>query len=256
MGSGLFEFKRDTLVTRSSVFGTFILSSLYKASYTIDQLVRIAGKLQRNRSIQSIEEREIYRSIMTFGTLSAVLPGKNKSNSYIEFYEKLKMEVPSVVHNPHYWLQYAMSVMSENNLSDAERILNTAYSKAENNPDYDTTYIDNQFARLKLKLAIAENEQKESIGFFLEAHKILKSEDNDIYKFRQAGLYLPYYSEKYKDLSKGNKVKFEHAIKEILNHYLDFIEKEYPMGDIPPFQSSIVEEFRKVVSEIESQSTA
>ena len=256
MESGLFEFKRDALVTRSSVFCTFILSSLYKASYTIDQLVRIAGKLQRNRAIQSIEEREIFRSIMTFGTLSAVLPDKDKSNSYIEFYEKIKIEVPSVVYNPHYWLQYAMSVMSVDNLSDAERILKTAYSKAENNPDYDTSYIDNQFARLKLKLAMAENEQKASVQLFQEGHNILKSQDNDIYKFRQAGLYLPYYAEKYDDLSKGNKVKFEHAIKEILKHYLDFIEKEYPLGDIPPFQSSIVEEFHQVVSQIADKRSA
>lgn len=248
--SGLFEFKGNLISTRSSVFSMFILASLYKAAYTIDQLVRIAEKLQRNRSQQSYEEREMYRSIMTFGTLASILPEHNKANSYIQFYEKLKREVPNVIGNPHYWLQYSMSVMSENNLSDAERILKTAYSKAENTPGYDTTYIDNQYARLKLKQAVAEDDQNSSICLFLEAHKILVREDNDIFKFRQAGLYIPYYEERYDSLSKGNKVKFEHSIKEILSHYEEYLISEYPDGDTPPFQREIFNDFNSVIKSI------
>ena len=254
--SGLFELKGNVFATRSSIFSMFILSSFYKAAYTIDQLVRIAEKLQKNRSQQSYEEREMYRSIMTFGTLASVLPEHNKANSYIQFYEKLKREVPNVIGNPHYWLQYSMSVMSEDNLSDAERILKTAYSKAENNPDYDTTYIDNQFARLRLKQAISENDQNASIELFLKAHKILTKEENDIFKFRQAGLYVPYYERRYGSLSKGNKVKYEHSIKEILNHYEEHLCIEYPHGDIPPFHNERIEEFRSVIQSINQQRQA
>lgn len=251
--SGLFELKGNVFATRSAVFATFILSSFYTSSYTVEQLVRIAEKLQRYRSQQSYEEREMFRSIMTFGTLASVLPENDRANSYIQFYEKLKREVPNVVGNPHYWLQYAMSVMSENNLSDAERILTTAYSKAENNPGYDTTYIDNQFARLRLKQAVIEKNQNVSIQLFLEAHKILKSEENDIFKFRQAGLYIPYFENTYTLLSKGNKVKFEHSVKEILSQYESYLDCEYPHGDVPPFQQEKVDEFRDVVRKISDQ---
>ncbi|ELJ8583353.1 hypothetical protein RUK41_003551, partial [Vibrio cholerae] len=254
--TSIFEFKNGNLVTRSSVFGTFILNSLYKASYSIDQLVRVVEKLQRNRETQTREESEVYRSIMTFSTISAILPDENKSDSYIEFYEKLKGEVPRVIGNPHFWLQYGMAVMSTNNLHDAEIILKTAYAKAENNPDYDTTYIDNQFARLNLKKAIIEERQDASISYFLDAHRILKREESDIYKFRQAGLYITYFEKRYDELSKGNRVQFEHAIKDILRQYEEFISYEYPTGDVPPFQLDNLEAFRNVISSISKKRKA
>ena len=250
--SGLFEFKRGVLTTKSSIFGTFILSCLYKASYTIDQLVRIAKKLQRrNTRLQSMEEHEMFRGIMKFGTLAAVLPDDDKVKSYIQFYEKLKTEVPSVIGNPHYWLQYAMAIMSENNhLSDAERILDTAYAQARSHSDYDTTYIDNQFARLNIKKAISESDPNTGLEYFSKAHSILRKEDNDVYKFRQAGLYLIYYKERYANLSKGNKVQFEHALREILTQYENYITHEYRSGNIPPFQLNNIGEFKTVLHEI------
>lgn len=248
--TGLFEYKSGKLITRSSIFGTFILNSLYKARYSIDQLVRIAERLQKNRASQTREESEIYRSIMTFGTISAVLPDENKSESYIEFYEKLKREVPYVIGNPHFWLQYAMAVMSTNNLSDAEIILTTAYAKAEKNPDYDTTYIDNQFARLNLKKAISENDQEASMLYFIDAHNILRREESDIYKFRQAGLYITYFERQFENLSKGNKVRFEHSLKEISKQYEIFISHEYPSGEIPPYQKESLDNFRKTILSI------
>jgi hypothetical protein len=44
-------------------------------------MVRIVEKLQRDKSMRTFEENEMYRSIMTFGTISAILPDENKSNS-------------------------------------------------------------------------------------------------------------------------------------------------------------------------------
>jgi hypothetical protein len=248
--SNLFELKGDKLTTRSSVFATFILNSLYKASYSIDQMVRVIKKLDQNYSTQSFEEKEIYRSMMTFSTLSAILPDKDKANSYAHFYESLKSEVPFVVNNPHYWLQYGMALMSGNNLSDAERILTMAYSKAKNRTDYDTTYIDNQFARLNLKKALAEPDQNLSIKYFLDAHTILRREKSDIYKFRQAGMYLPYYKERFAGLSNGNKVKYEHAVKEITTQFERYLKDEYRFDEPPPYQIEKLNEFKGVVEEI------
>jgi len=248
--SGLFEIRGDKFITRSSIFGTFILNSLYNASYSIDQIVRIIQKLEQNYSMQSFEEKEINRSLMTFSTLSAIVPDKDKANSYIQFYERLKSEVPKVVNNPHYWLQYAMALMSGNKLPDAERILRMAYAKAENRDGYDTTYIDNQFARLNLMKALEESEQQDSIDLFLQAHRLLLKEDDDIYKFRQAGLYIPYYRQRYAGLSKGNKVKFEFAIKEITKLYERYIRSEYSQSDPPSYLADHLADFKQVINEI------
>ncbi|WP_018015600.1 SIR2 family protein [Teredinibacter turnerae] len=250
--SNIFEVKGSELTTRSSIFGTFLLNSLYKSSYSIDQLVRVVEKLNKNRSTQTKEESEMYRGIMKFGTISAILPDDDKPGSYIEFYEKLKDKVPNVIGNPHFWLQYAMAVMSTNNLSDAEIILDTAYAKANNNPEYDTTYIDNQYARLNLKKAISEPQSKLCYELFEKAHNILKREESDIHKFRQAGLYITFYQSRFSTLPKRDKVNFEHAIKHIIRQYEGFLAYEYPTGDVPPFHIENIESFRDVLKDIAS----
>jgi hypothetical protein len=251
--SGIFEILGDKLSTRSSILGTFVLNSLYNSSYSIDQLVRIVEKLQRNKGAQTQEENEVYRNIMTFGMIAAILPDEGKPSSYIEFYEKLKTQVPTVTINPHYWLQYAMAIMSTDNLEDAELILNTAYGKAEKNSNYDTTYIDNQFARLNLKKAINEDNPSLGFSFFEKAHSILKREEYDIYKFRQAGLYLKFYDKRYNNLSKGNKVKFEYALKLIVKQYEEYLSYEYPSGDVPPYHTENIDEFKKNINEINDE---
>ena len=248
--SGLFEFSGNKILTRSSILSTFILSNFYKAAYTVEQLIRIVSKLQANRSQQSYEEREIYKSLMTFSTLAAILPEGSKPNSYIQFYERLKREVPGVIGNPHYWLQYSMSLMSADVLSDAERMLQTAFSKAENNPQYDTKYMDNQYARLKLKQAIAESSENHGYKLFCEAHSLLVRSDRDIFTFRQASLYMPYYEQQYAHLSKKNKVNFEQAMREITDLYREYLGYEYRDGEIPYFHKDSIEEFSAVIDKI------
>ena len=251
--SDVFEIRGNRLATRSSIFGTFVLNALYNSSYSIDQLVRIVEKLQRNINSQTPEQNDVYRNIMTFGMIAAILPDEGKPSSYIEFYEKLKTQVPSVTTNPHYWLQYAMAIMSTDNLEDAERILDTAYAKAEKKSNYDTTYIDNQYARLNLKKAITEDEPKLCFNYFSKAHSILKNEKYDIYKFRQAALYIQFYEKKYAFLSIGNKVNFEHAIKLIIKQYEEYLAYEYPSGDIPPYHLESKNEFTKIVDLITNE---
>ena len=252
--SDIFEIRGNRLTTRSSIFGTFVLNALYNSSYSIDQLVRIVDKLQRNINSQTPEQNDVYRNIMTFGMIAAILPDEGKPNSYIEFYEKLKAQVPSVTTNPHYWLQYAMAIMSTDNLEDAERILDTAYAKAEKKLNYDTTYIDNQYARLNLRKAIIEDDPKLSFNYFSKAHSILKNEKYDIYKFRQAALYIQFYEKKYTVLSIGNKVYFEHAIKLIIRQYEEYLAYEYPSGDFPPYHIDSKNEFTKIFDSITSHS--
>lgn len=251
--SGMFTFERGQLVTRSSIFCTHILKNLYNASYSIDQMVRIASKLHRLKDTQEYEHSELYRGIMKFGTLSDIFPESNIVESYNMFYDRLKRELPQVANNPHYWLQYAMAVMSAGKLADAERILLNAYGKAERYEYYDKTYIDNQFARLNLKKAIEEKEQNILMEYFLCAHRILINERSDIYKFRQAGFYIPLYEKSYALLSKGNRVKFEHALKHMAQQFDDFLSREYFEGGIPTFQQEALNAFVAVIKDIESK---
>ncbi|WP_022667457.1 SIR2 family protein [Desulfospira joergensenii] len=254
--SSVFEIRGNEIITRSAILGVFILKNLYNSSYSIDQIVRIVEKIRRNRKSQTKEQKTLSSNIMKFATISAILPDVDKPSSYIEFYEKLKQEVPDVMGNPHFWLQFGMAVLSADHtdhLSDAERLFTFAYSKAENIPGYNTTYIDNQFARLNLLKAIQEKVPDESFQLFLKAHSILKNEESDKYKFRQAKLYIDYYEIRYNDLSIGDRVKFEHSLKLIIRQYEDFMLKLYHYGTVPPYHRKHLYEFKNIINQIVEQ---
>lgn len=251
--SSIFEFRKYKPVTTSAIFGQFMLRNLFDGSYSVDQLIAIYVVIEKHYDTMSYEEQEIRRRIMTFGTLSKIFPTENRQRSYPLFYDKLKRQVPRVEGNPHYWLQYAMGVMSTHNLPDAERLLRTAYSKAERIEDYDTTYIDNQFARLNLNKAIEEKDPNKSFDLFLQAHAILRKEEDDVFKFRQAGLYIPYYQQRHGDLSNKNRAKFEHAVKEMLASYRKFLDVEYALEGVPVYQEERLQEFAKMADDLRAK---
>ncbi|EII5831697.1 hypothetical protein LHP17_004431, partial [Vibrio parahaemolyticus] len=233
---------------KSAIFSTFILNSLYKSSYSIDQLVLILEKLQRNWSLLMEEQKNIYSSMMKFSTISSILPDSDKPSCYIEFYEKLKRSVSGVTTSPHYWLQYGMAIMSTNNLEDAERILTEAEERAKTKNWEDMEYIENQFARLYLKKAIREKDPSICISLFEKADNLLKHHRDDIHKFRQAGLYITFYNEKYPSIiSGGQRAKFEKSMKNITKKYEEFLAWEYPSGDIPPYHEDNINEFKTVI---------
>ncbi|EGQ9897704.1 hypothetical protein FZI59_23805, partial [Vibrio parahaemolyticus] len=246
--SNIFEYNNNILTTKSAIFSTFILNSLYKSSYSIDQLVLILEKLQRNWSLLMEEQKNIYSSMMKFSTISSILPDSDKPSCYIEFYEKLKRSVSGVTTSPHYWLQYGMAIMSTNNLEDAERILTEAEERAKTKNWEDMEYIENQFARLYLKKAIREKDPSICISLFEKADNLLKHHRDDIHKFRQAGLYITFYNEKYPSIiSGGQRAKFEKSMKNITKKYEEFLAWEYPSGDIPPYHEDNINEFKTVI---------
>jgi hypothetical protein len=71
----------------------------------------------------------------------------------------------------------------------AEGYLNTAYSLAERRDywgvPYDTSYIDNQYARILLAKALLESDAAISFNNFLKAHEKLLKTPSDQYRFRQ-----------------------------------------------------------------------
>lgn len=249
--STLFEFRKFRLVTSSALFCAFILRNFFSASYSIDQLISVYATIEKSGPSLSYEESDVQRRIMTFGTLTSVLPVENRKHLYHQFYDKLKRQVPRIERNPHYWLQYAMAVMSLNNLGDAKRLLENAYAKAGRIAGYDTTYIDNQYARLYLLMAIEEEDQDVGYKHFEKAHRMLMAEEDDVYKFRPSELYFQFHAQRFGGLSKGNRVRFEHSAKAMRDEYAEFLSGEFVLSGAPPYHVERVARLTEMIADVQ-----
>jgi len=124
----------------------------------------------------------------------------------IKYFEKMKDDLPFHIQNPQYWLQYAMAHIAMSDFSKAQRYLQSAYDKAKHRDYYDEHKIDNQQARLNIKMASSlSTDIKKAIKLFLDADKLLNKLDNDVYKFKVVMDYKDFIDAREKNFSKSNK---------------------------------------------------
>jgi SIR2-like domain len=212
----LFKLEGDIISTKCSVFSIYLIKNHFSAPYVTNQLLKIVRKfdtLQDNGST----EKSIFKLLLRFSFVERVLPDENKRDSLIKFYENLKIQVSWLTKSPHFWLQYAMARITFNELDQAQKYLNQAYSIVEQKEKFDTAHLDAQQARLYLKNSINCESENDVFTFFSDAHKLLSKLNNDSYKFRQVIAYREFFDLKYQILSKRHRVDFEHACKKMLN---------------------------------------
>ncbi|MEQ9564304.1 MAG: hypothetical protein RLN85_00485, partial [Pseudomonadales bacterium] len=250
-GSGMFgRSDGNTLETRSSIFGTFLMREAFTPSYAVSRLVEVARRY-RFTAPSDYAQFEIRRATMRFSYLSLVLPLTSRKTSYVQFYDQLKEAVPNLAYHPHYWLQYSMAVMSYGDLNTAQRFLEQSYGTAERMSGYDTTYIDNQQAKLHLLHAIQETDPAQSFELFSVAEKLLNSGKVDDYKFRQANFYIEFYESRFNSLSKKHRHHFMLAMKNIVNEFDSFLANKFKGGALPLHFEKQRIGFYDVVSQIE-----
>ena len=163
-----------------------------------------------------------------------ILPETNKRAMLVHYYEELKIRVNWLIRDPHYWLQYGMTELTYNNIITAQRYFDAAYKLIKTRPEYDSSYIDTQQARLYFIKALGENDSSIIFDYFIKGHDLLIQRDNDDYKYRQVLRYKDIYDSKFKSLSKNRKIDFINActkmindIKNIESHKMNFHNSDY-----------------------------
>ena len=217
----------------SPVFSITLLKNHFEPSFVTNQLLEIAKKYGSSNN-QGDKQKEILREILKFSTIEKILSEKGKKKNIREYYENLKIRVNWLIKVPHYWLQYGMSHILFKEYDIAEGYLNTAYSLAERRDywgvPYDTSYIDNQYARIFLAKALLEPDAAISFDNFLKAHKKLLTTPSDQYRFRQVyDVYKDLFDQKYSSYSRGNRTVFEQACKRMQSDW----EKANKKSEIP-----------------------
>lgn len=202
---------------KSSLFCLSLIRDHFSATYVAKKLQAVA-KYLGSRDGNGYEHKKIFKSALRFSFIERLLPEENKKNNLRGYYENLKIAVPWLKNDPHYWLQYAMANIPFKEYGKAQQYLDQAYSLAAKKDGYYVSNIDAQQARLHLLVAIQErNDASKMYEGFENCHKLLHNLENDVYKFRQVEKYRDYYENCYSKLSKKNQVAFQHACKSMLS---------------------------------------
>ena len=221
-----FKFEHDKIKAKSTVFCQSLIRNFFEAEYTINFLLGIAKSFDLKQH-RSREYKEIFRSALKFSSIERLLPDKDKILNIEKYYEQLKKKVAWLVHDPHFWVQYAMAKIAVPDFEKAQQLLDNAYGKAKAKGDgYNTSNIDTQQARLYFLKAMKVDSTMSSFQLFHKAHELLRKTPNDIYKFRQLHLYNDYFRLKYDLLDETSKKRFIYSCKEISH----IIKNDFPQG--------------------------
>lgn len=231
----LFKYERNEVKSKSSVFSLSLINNYFSATYIVKQLLKVVRHLNPD-GINTKEEQIIFKTLLRFSFVERLLPEKNKKNNLHKYYSELKVVVPWLKKNPHFWVQFGMSCLPYKDYKKAQDYFEQAYSFAKNKTDYHTENIDTQQSRLFLLQAIDENDPIESFILFDKANTLLNSLNNNVYKFRQVIKYRDYYSIKFKILRNKEKVLFEHACKEMLQS----VHKAESDGNVDTYNDIVI----------------
>lgn len=221
----LFRIKDGEVTNLSSIFSICLVSEHYTASNVTDNLLRIAAKFDLISRKDHIQER-VFKSMLKFSFIEKIMPMTTKVGHLQRYYEELKVNIPWLRTNPHFWLQYAMTYIAFKDYPKVQVFLDQAYDLAKNKRDYHTDNIDTQQARLWLSSCTKIQDGNIVYSNFDKAHKLLLNLGDDIYKYRQVGRYLEFYEDSFQKLSKINKDNFIKSCKHILMKIERLLEED------------------------------
>jgi tetratricopeptide (TPR) repeat protein len=211
--NNLFSIASDNSVAcKSSILSLFIMNNLFSDTYIVENCLEI---MQRIDGDEAPDLDKLHRKLRTFHNVEKLLP--QKQNALNNYFVELKRHCTWLRYHPHYWVQYAMCRLSFGDTLMAQEHLDSAYKYADQRDDYHTENIDTQQARLYIMEALKlRSNPTEAFSLFEKADVLLNSVLNDHHKFRQVLKYDDVYKVLYPTFSRGNKSKFEHACKSMI----------------------------------------
>ncbi|WQS91594.1 SIR2 family protein [Helicobacter pylori] len=175
----------------SSILALFVLHRMFSD----DEITRYAFEiLKRSRNTkknyQFNQEHRVYLKLLNYRTMSRVFGkekdgDKDKKFTFLRnYYDDAKREIPILIENPQFWLQYAICHISIGKFKEAQDYLDQAYGKANQKDSYDVDYIDNQQARLYIYQGIETEDKEDAFSFFKKAVELLgERRKEDEYKY-------------------------------------------------------------------------
>ncbi|MBR5104392.1 MAG: SIR2 family protein [Bacteroidales bacterium] len=220
------NFDQGQIIVRSSLLAEIILSELSSTKTVVDLLIEVFKKFDRNRHIDSYRQALI--TFLSYTNLQRVLNKKDAeyNNNIYRFFESVKT-LMFCRENPHFWLQYAILVLSSRDYDRADKYFETSYAFAKKN-DYETFAIDNHYARFILENELNSGTHETCMEAFKKAHDILMNPIHKtkvrFYPYRVAQNYYPFYEKFYATMSAADKKYFLKCCNEINHRAKEYAE--------------------------------
>lgn len=219
------DFDKDEIKQKSSIVSEFILRKIIDSTTVVEVILKIFKRLATQSNDKAT--RQILRKMMTFTNIQHVLNRKDPdyASNLLYLYDTIG-KLDFCRKNPHYWLQYAIVMLSQYKYAQANAYFNNAYAYAHEIPDFDTYQIDNHHARFILENEREYGTNETCMKAFLQAHNILidpkHKRDVRHYPYRVAQNYYPFYEKFYKGMSSEEKNVFLNACREMLDRITNY----------------------------------
>lgn len=202
----LFSKNKNGSYNVSYVFSQFIFEKNYLGNeFLAEQLLRIANALSKYENRKNPNFGEVFRGTLRFHTVERIFSSEGKRDILSRYYENLKKNVEWLKFDPNYWMQYAMSLITNNDLLTAQKFMDTAYSIAEHKNDYQTSKLDNQQARLYLLVARKKTVASEIYANFKNADLRLHDSEADSYLLHRIDDMVCFYDYCFDKISKKDQ---------------------------------------------------
>jgi hypothetical protein len=202
----IINFESNQIRARSSVLALHLLHHVFELRRLVDVMIEIARMADGLRF--SKEYSQILNELMRYKNVGAVLPERGRLDSTISFYEGVK-NLGSTRKNPQFWLQYAIACLAIGRLDRAGRYFKHAYSLVYDG--YDTSKIDNHYARYLVEVSLIEPSFKDAMGSIDKAAKIVLQQMADevkYYPYRVALGLFKFYEKNRSELGPADKQSF------------------------------------------------
>lgn len=220
------NFNQGKIIVRSSLLAEIILSKLSNTKTVVNLLIIVFQKLDRFRYFDNYHQ--ILVTFLSYTNLQRVLNKKDPeySNNIYRFFESVKT-LNFCKENPHFWLQYAILVLSSRDYPRADKYFETSYSFAKKKQEFETFAIDNHYARYILENELENGTPETCMEAFYKAHDILMNPIHKtkvrFYPYRVAQNYYPFYEKFYSTMSASEKKKFVKSCREINNRAKEYV---------------------------------
>lgn len=214
------NFEDNSIKPKSSILAKELLQRIFDSEIIVSVLIKIFTRLSPHY-YSNYNIKNILRRMMTYTNIQHILNKEDQNYKYnlLHFYESIKV-LETCNKNPHFWLQYAIVMLSQYEYEKARSYFETAYSYAEKLDNFDTFQIDNHYARFILENEIEFGSKASCIKAFTEAHNILMDPKHKRevrhYPYRVAQNYYPFYEKFYKVMSPTEKTLFINACKDMI----------------------------------------
>ena len=206
--SEFLSFESGDIYIKSPILSLSLLDLVDNKEKLLHLLIQTAKKAA---SMHSKTAEQYIRNITIFSNIEMIFHGNTNTLSHITyFYDNVK-DLNHCKNNPSFWVQYAIVMITTENLEQAHIYIDSAYSYASKIPNYDTYRIDNQYSRLLMEICL-EKRPTNHFAILQTAHDLISTPktigEQKYYPYRVAAKYYDYYVQYYSSLSLTEKKLF------------------------------------------------